>query len=175
MPTRTQQLMSATAKAVFRLNGQLVALAEELAAPAGLTAAWWQVLGGVLGEARSVADISREIGITRQSVQRVADVLVDKGLARYEPNPAHRRAKLLAATSKGRQAIRRISPHHAAFADRLVAAVGEAQLSTLASDLTELSRTLGSLLRRPVGSSDTTVPLDADAPDPPPLRTTREG
>ena len=169
MPTRTQQLMSATAKAVFRLNGHLVALAEELAAPAGLTAAWWQVLGSVLGEPRSVADISREIGITRQSVQRVADVLVEKRLAYYEPNPAHRRAKLLATTSKGRQAIRRISPHHAAFADRLVAAVGEAQLATIASDLTELSRTLGTLLGRPVGSSDTQVPSDGDAADPDPV------
>ena len=128
-------------------------------------------LGSVLGEPRSVADISRESGITRQSVQRVADVLVEKRLAYYEPNPAHRRAKLLAMTSTGRDAIRRISPHHAAFADRLVAA---AQLASIASDLTELSRTLGTLLGRPVGSSDTTVPSDGDAADPPPLRTSRE-
>lgn len=161
MPTRNQQLMSATAKTVFRLNGQLVALGEELAAPAGLTVAWWQVLGTVLSQARTVAEIARDIGITRQSVQRVADVLVEKGLARYEPNPAHRRAKLLTATREGRDAIRRISPHHAAFAERLTAAVGEAQLATIAGDLAELSRILGALLDRPVDSTNMTAPLQA--------------
>lgn len=158
MPTRNQQLMSETAKAVFRLNGQLVALGEELAAPAGLTAAWWQVLGNVLSQPRSVAEIARDIGVTRQSVQRVADVLVEKGLASYEPNPAHRRAKLLTTTQKGRQTVRRISPNHAAFAERLAAAVGEGQLATIAADLAELSRTLGTLLRRPPGSSETKAP-----------------
>ena len=40
------------------------------------------------------------------------------------PNPAHRRAKLLAPTDEGRAAIARIDPGHAAFADRLAEAFG---------------------------------------------------
>ena len=47
--------------------------------------------------------------MTRQGVQRVADLLVERGLAEYRPNPAHRRAKLLACTEAGYWAIRRIS------------------------------------------------------------------
>jgi hypothetical protein len=43
------RLLSAASIARFKLNGQFLALAEELAGPAGLTAAWWQVLGAVLG------------------------------------------------------------------------------------------------------------------------------
>ena len=39
--------------------------------------------------------------MTRQGVQRVADLLVEHGLAEYQPNPAHRRAKLLACTETG--------------------------------------------------------------------------
>ena len=49
MTRREQDLLSAASITTFRLNGQFLALAEELARPAGLTAAWWQVLGAVLG------------------------------------------------------------------------------------------------------------------------------
>ena len=115
---REQELLSAAAITTFKLNGQFLALAEELARPAGLTAAWWQVLGAVLGEPLTVAGIAREMGITRQSVQRVADILAERGLARYLPNPAHRRAKLLTPTEQGRDAIARIGPGHAAAAGR---------------------------------------------------------
>ena len=65
------------------------------------------------------------MGITRQSVQRIADLLVERGLAEYLPNPAHRRAKLLAPTERGRAAVAPIGPGHAAFADRLAEALGE--------------------------------------------------
>ena len=106
----------------LRLNGLLLAIEEELAWPAGLTAAWWLVLGTVLRTPMPVADVAREIGVTRQSVQRIADLLVDRGLAEYRSNPAHRRAKLLAPTPDGRAAIQRIAPAHAAFARRLAAA-----------------------------------------------------
>jgi DNA-binding MarR family transcriptional regulator len=120
-----QDLLSRSALGVFRLNGQFLAVAEELAKPAGLTAAWWQVLGAVLGEPLPVSGIARAMGITRQSVQRVADLLVDKGLAEYRANPAHRRAKLLAPTADGRAAVARVDPGHAAFADRLARAYGD--------------------------------------------------
>jgi DNA-binding MarR family transcriptional regulator len=112
----------------FRLNGQFLAAAETMARPAGLTAAWWQVLGAVLGEPLSVAGIARAMGITRQSVQRIADLLVDKGLAEYLPNPAHRRAKLLRPTEDGWAAIGRLRASTHAFANRISAAVGERDL-----------------------------------------------
>jgi DNA-binding MarR family transcriptional regulator len=95
--------------ATFRLNARLLEAAQELAAHGGLTAAWWQVLGGVLDEPRSVADVGRIMGVSRQAVQRIADLLVERGLAEYRPNPAHRRAKLLACTEAGYLAIRQIA------------------------------------------------------------------
>jgi DNA-binding MarR family transcriptional regulator len=150
-----QDLLSRSALGVFRLNGQFLAVAEELARPAGLTAAWWQVLGAVLTEPLPVSGIARAMGITRQSVQRVADLLVDKRLAEYRPNPAHRRAKLLAPTEEGRAAIARIHPGHAAFADRLAEAYGEAELAEAVRVLERLSKVLDGL-EPPV-----------DEPDPP--------
>ncbi|MFJ6000256.1 MarR family winged helix-turn-helix transcriptional regulator [Streptomyces sp. NPDC092370] len=142
MSRERQDLLSRSALGVFELNGQFLAVAEELARPAGLTAAWWQVLGAVLGEPLPVSGIARAMGITRQSVQRIADLLVERGLAEYRPNPAHRRAKLLAPTGEGRAAIARIDPGHAAFADRLAEAFGEAELTEAVRTLERLSKAL---------------------------------
>ncbi|MFE2011827.1 MarR family winged helix-turn-helix transcriptional regulator [Streptomyces sp. NPDC059491] len=124
MSREQQDALSRTALGVFRLNGQFLAVSEKLAEPAGLTAAWWQVLGAVLPEPLPVAGIARVMGITRQSVQRIADLLVRDGLAAYEPNPAHRRAKLLTPTEAGRAAVHRIDPGHAELAAQLVRELG---------------------------------------------------
>ncbi|WP_149828181.1 MarR family winged helix-turn-helix transcriptional regulator [Streptomyces tailanensis] len=145
MSEERQDLLSRTALGVFRLNGQFLSVAEELARPAGLTAAWWQVLGAVLREPLSVSGVARVMGITRQSVQRVADLLVERGLAEYVPNPAHRRAKLLTPTPDGRAAIARIDPGHAALADRLAAALGEEGLAETVRVLERLSAVLDDL------------------------------
>jgi DNA-binding MarR family transcriptional regulator len=141
-----QELLTGAALTTFRLNGQFLGVADELARPAGLTAAWWQVLGAVLREPLPVAGIAREMGITRQSVQRIADLLVERGLAEYQPNPAHRRAKLLQPTAEGRRAVERITPGHAAFAERLAKEVGADELERTVEALRRLSRVLDGLV-----------------------------
>lgn len=141
-PTREQQLLSGAALTVFRLNGQFLSVAEELARPAGLTAAQWQVLGAVLNEPLPVAGIARVMGITRQSVQRTADLLVADGLAEYRPNPTHRRAKLLQPTEQGHAAVARIDPAHARFASGLCATLGRQHFEEILAALTQLSAVL---------------------------------
>ena len=113
---------------IFRLNGQLLANAERMAMPVGLTAAWWQVLGAVLREALTVAGIARDMGMARQSVQRIADLLVERGLAEYRPNPAHRRAKLLIPSATGWAAIRALAPAQHEFANRITEGLTVAEL-----------------------------------------------
>ncbi|WP_340377311.1 helix-turn-helix domain-containing protein [Streptomyces sp. SS7] len=145
MSHQRQDLLSRSALGVFRLNGQFLSVAEELARPAGISAAWWQVMGAVQREPLPVSGIARVMGITRQSVQRIADLLVGEGLAEYRPNPAHRRAKLLAPTPEGLAAVARIGPGHAAFADRLAAAYGEAELAEAVRVLERLAEVLDDL------------------------------
>ncbi|WP_367043870.1 helix-turn-helix domain-containing protein [Streptomyces sp. Je 1-332] len=137
-----QDLFSRTALGVFRLNGQFLSVADELATAGGLTAAWWQVLGAVLREPLPVAGIARAMGITRQSVQRVADLLVRRGLAEYVPNPAHRRAKLLRPTDEGLAAVRKIGPGHAEWAARLAEALGDEEFAETVRVLERLSDVL---------------------------------
>ncbi|KAF0849159.1 MarR family winged helix-turn-helix transcriptional regulator [Nocardia caishijiensis] len=140
-----QRLLDAAALTVYRLNGQFLALGDELASPAGISVAWWQVMAAVEHQPQPVAGIARAIGITRQSVQRVADILVDKGLCEYRPNPAHKRAKLVAISEQGEAAIRRIDPQHEVLARRLAAALGPADFAATVDTLTRLAAALDSI------------------------------
>jgi DNA-binding MarR family transcriptional regulator len=126
--TEDGMLLTDVILTTFRLNGRLMEVAQRLAAEGGITAAWWQVLGGVLDEPRTVAEIGRRMGMTRQGVQRVADLLVEHGLAEYRPNPTHRRAKLLACTESGYWAVRRISLAQHPWSNRIGAEVGADEL-----------------------------------------------
>lgn len=141
----TQDLLSGVALTVFRLNGQFLSIAEDMARPVGLTAAWWQVLGAVLNEPLPVAGIAREMGITRQSVQRIANLLVAEGLAEYLPNPAHRRAKLVRPTGAGREAVARIDPAHAQVANKLADELGIDDFRETLDTLARLSDALDSI------------------------------
>jgi MarR family len=84
---------------VLRLGARLAEAAERTAAAGGLTAARWRVLAGVLNEPRPVAEIARRMGLTGQSVQRLADALVRDGYAHWEPNPRHSPAEAAGANS----------------------------------------------------------------------------
>jgi DNA-binding MarR family transcriptional regulator len=104
---------------VFRLNGRLLSAGEALTRPAGQTSARWQVLGAIDQKSLSVAAIGRYMGLTRQSVQRIADLLESEGLVKYAANPAHRRAKLVALTSRGRAALDRITALQVQWANQI--------------------------------------------------------
>ncbi len=91
--------------------------ADKIAAPAGLTAARWRVLGAVLSEPRTVADIARNMGLARQSVQRLSDALVAEGLLTMNDNPAHKTARLATPTPSGRAAIANLSDRQTRWAN----------------------------------------------------------
>src|SRR5215813_2077158 len=99
--TRTRQAFTELILEVFRLNGRLLVAGDALTRPTGQTSARWQVLGALDEDARTVADIGRRMGLTRQSVQRTADLLEADGLLAYADNPAHQRAKLAMLSPRG--------------------------------------------------------------------------
>ncbi len=115
--------------AVFKLNGYFIKAADCLTKGSELTSARWQVLGTALHEQHTVAAIARSMGLARQSVQRIADILVTEGLAEFLPNPAHRRAKLLSSTEKGLNSIKKIRPKVVAWAERVNDLIGEDELN----------------------------------------------
>lgn len=127
---------------VMQLNGLLTAAGDALAAPAGQTSARWQVLATVEDAPLSVAQIARAMNLTRQSVQRVADLLVEEGLSVYENNPAHARAKLVRLTAKGRKALQTIQAEQKVWANALADGMNEAQLRAASTVLAQLQQAL---------------------------------
>ena len=115
---------------VFRLNGALVAAGDALVAPLGLTSARWQVVGAIgLQQGRApVAHIANAMGLTRQSVQRIADELEAEGIFRFAANPHHRRARLVQLTERGAALFGAASARWRALADTLVAALGPGEV-----------------------------------------------
>jgi DNA-binding MarR family transcriptional regulator len=143
-PSRTPagDAFSRFAILVFRLSGALGAAGDALAKPAGQTSARWQVLAGAESGAMTVADIARTLGLQRQSIQRVADLLEAEGLVRYVENPRHRRAMLLTLTESGGAALRSIQEAQRAWADALGAKVGQARLERATETLDAALRAL---------------------------------
>jgi DNA-binding MarR family transcriptional regulator len=123
---------------VVRLVHDFTAAGEALARPAGQTLARWLVLEEVQREPATVAEIARRLGLARQSVQRVADVLKEDGYAAYQDNPAHRRAKLLRITPAGLVALRTIQMAQRAWSDALGRQVGEADLRAASAVLDQV-------------------------------------
>ena len=82
-----------------------------------------------------MAQIARAWWLARQSVQRVADLLVDDGLAAYEDNPNHRRAKLLGITPAGTTALKTIRHAQRVWADQLGEEVSEEILCELSMNV----------------------------------------
>lgn len=97
----------ALALTVFAANGRLLSAGNELVAHLGLTSAWWQVLAALryAPEPLSVASAARNMGLTRQAVQRIVDLLAAEGLVEFQTNPQHRRAKWVVLTSAGAKAV----------------------------------------------------------------------
>ena len=123
---------------VIRLAAHLTAAGDMLAKPSGQTSARWQVLAAASHAGMSVAEIGRVLGLARQGVQRIADLLEREGLVRYEDNPAHQRAKLLVLTPEGETVLRDIQLRQAAWADTLGAAVDADDLRVTTEILTRL-------------------------------------
>jgi DNA-binding MarR family transcriptional regulator len=125
---------------IFRLNGLLIASGDALVGSIGLTSARWQVLGAVaLLQGRApVAHIANNMGLTRQSVQRIADELAKAGIVEFQPNPHHKRAKLVALTQKGHALFEAAMRLQKPWASALAAGIDGTALQTTTAVLAQL-------------------------------------
>tara|TARA_B100000029_G_scaffold508239_1_gene594650 strand:+ start:309 stop:779 length:471 start_codon:yes stop_codon:yes gene_type:complete len=108
-PTAAGEALRQLVLEIFRLNGALLRHGAALTAPVGQTQARWQVIGAVGEETRTVPQIARRMGMARQSVQRIADLLVGDGIVAYQPNPDHARSPLLVLTPEGAELETRLA------------------------------------------------------------------
>ncbi|MGX7704413.1 MarR family winged helix-turn-helix transcriptional regulator [Methylobacterium sp. Gmos1] len=144
---RARRALSGLVIEVFRLNGDLIEAGDALVHDLGLTSARWQVLGAVaLAPAPlPVAHIARNMGLARQSVQRVVDDMRADGLVRLEPNPHHRRAPLVAMTPQGEAAYGQAMARKDLWADGLT--------EGLPAEAIEAASTLLRAIQQRIGAS----------------------
>jgi DNA-binding MarR family transcriptional regulator len=126
----------------FRLNGRLLAAGDRLTKPLGLTSSRWQVLGTIESQPLSVSQIAKRIGLTRQNVQRMADILDQEGFVSYAPNPEHERAKLVRLTAKATRVMRQLSEIQTVWANRVSAAATAADIRTTLQTMSKLAAQL---------------------------------
>jgi DNA-binding MarR family transcriptional regulator len=134
---------------VFRLNGRLLSVGDRMTRPLRQTSARWQVLGALETRALTVSDIARAMGLTRQSVQRIADLLAAEGLVTYAAHPGHRRAKLVTLTPRGRTILASISRRQVEWANRLGDQLGLSRLRQAAEVLRQFRDQLEAEARLP--------------------------
>lgn len=122
-PIATHHLIPLIVADVFELAGALRRQGERLAHAVGQSQARWQVLAAASAEPRTVPQIARRLGVTRQAVRRLANLLVRDRLAVFEPNPDHQGSPHLVLTDRGSAALARLAEeadrYHRAITGRL--------------------------------------------------------
>lgn len=137
---------------LFRVSAHLIEHGNETVRTLGLTAAWWQVLGAIhrAQTPLSVSEIAREMGLMRQSVQRIVNVLIDRGFLARAPNPKHKRAPLVILTDKGQVAVTAAFQRQIPWATKLLDSLGKDRVVAATAMLKELDRLLINALESPV-------------------------
>lgn len=90
---------------VAELMGRSRTTSDALARTSGHTVAQWHLLSVLSGRPQSVAAAARRLGLTRQSVQRVANDLLADGLVMATPDPSDARAPLFELTARGKALV----------------------------------------------------------------------
>ena len=85
-----------------------------------------------------VAHIARNMGLTRQSVQRVVNDLAASGLVAFAPNPYHRRASLVRLTDAGRATYQAASERQVPWVNHLASNLDQRDIEAAV----QLARTL---------------------------------
>src|ERR1700722_1357495 len=108
---------------IYELAGRFRDYGEAVAQTVGQTQARWQVMSAASAGPHTVPQIARVLGVTRQNVQRIADLLVAEGSAEYRDNPDHRASPHLILTKRGRAALDQLTKaaggYHARMARKL--------------------------------------------------------
>ena len=113
---------------------------DTLVGDLGLSSARWQVLGAIDSSPvpLPVAHIARNMGLTRQAVQRSVDDMRADGLIRLEENLHHRRAMPVVMTPEGKAAYGQASERQKAWVRSLATGLSSTQIAAASALLHEL-------------------------------------
>jgi DNA-binding MarR family transcriptional regulator len=94
---------------VLECAGALRRYGDALTRPLGQTEVRWAVMSVLSGGARSVPQVARRLGVSRQSVQRVANLLAAEDLIESVANPDNARSPLFRLSKRGEEVLAAIT------------------------------------------------------------------
>ncbi|MCF6458157.1 MarR family transcriptional regulator [Pseudoalteromonas sp. MMG024] len=126
---------------IFRLNGLLIQEGDKLVKELGLTSARWKVLGALSSSnvPLTVSDIARNMGQSRQSVQRLANEMTEEGLLVNFDNPNDKRAKLYSLAESGVKSFAEAMEKQSIWANKLVVDIPEKELENTSNLLQKIT------------------------------------
>ena len=138
--------LSRFALSIFKVYGLLMQNGDRMTRSIGQSSARWQVLGRAGYQPQTVAQMARDMGHARQSVQRMADVLAREGLVIYKDNPTDRRAKLVELTPQGIEVLMAIYTLNETWSEHIRAKLDSEQLTQIADALENIGDILEATL-----------------------------
>ena len=139
---KSQALLPLIVADVYELAGRFRDAGDAIASTVGQTQARWQVMSAASAEPLSVPRIARVLGVTRQNVQRIADLLVEEGSAQYQDNPDHRASPHLILTKRGRAALEQLTKAAGGYHARLARKLSSSDVLSLQRGLRRLLEAL---------------------------------
>ena len=123
---------------IYELAGRFRDQGETIARTVGQTQARWQVMSAASGGRLTVPQIARRLGVTRQNVQRIADLLVEEGSARFADNPDHRSSPYLVLSEAGAAALAKLTRAAGAYHTKVARKLLSADLKSIHRHLRRL-------------------------------------
>jgi len=123
---------------MLQLDGAMMRRVKAMTADQGQTPARYKVLTAAGCDERTVPQIARRMGLTRQAVQRIANQLVEDGLARFVDNPDHRASPIVELTKTGAAVDDAISDAHARWSNRIARKLDGKRLETALQGIRDL-------------------------------------
>lgn len=145
--------LSRLTRSVFLLNGILLKIGEDIARSEGQSVARWHVLARANEQPRSVSDIARYIGISRQGVQRVANDLEREGYVKFAVDKADKRAPLVVLTGQGKSVLKALYKKDRAFSTVFLRSVDGKRMIQTVAGLDEVAARLSREARRLKGDN----------------------
>lgn len=137
---------------IFRFNGALLDVAAGLAEDLAVNPSHWQTVATIRVSPLTVSEISRRVGLRRQSVQHTVSQLRDRHLVELVDNPRHRRAQLVRLTPAGHVLMGALMQRQAVLTARFTGGLGlsVADIEALISALSRMQEAAEASVSRPV-------------------------
>jgi DNA-binding MarR family transcriptional regulator len=141
-----QSLVPVIVANIYELAGRFREYGESIAQTVGQTQARWQVMSAASDDRpHTVPQIARVLGVTRQNVQRIADLLVAEGSAEYRNNPDHRASPHLILTKRGWAALDQLTKAASGYHARLARKLSPSEVASIDRGLRRLLEALSGI------------------------------